>query len=127
ETIPTTFYFYIWIALSFAAYSCTREPAKRVIERRALMKSLRIPATFAAIAASAGMAWYAERNWSAENRLMEAGQAAHLKDEQKLLASRERAERAMSQVGTYHLESAGLVSEYIQDNRNSLNESSRLR
>jgi|GEM_PF-3159815 len=114
ELISTTFYFYLWIGLSFAGLDFTVKPIiqpglnfnkPRALPARALLA--------VALAISIAMVWYAERNWRAETRLRTGEVAMNTGDLQGLLRAREEAERAMPHVGTYHLEFARLIMTFL--------------
>jgi O-antigen ligase len=127
EVIPTTYYFYVWIALSFAARDCSGPalPLDSPSKRRS--RELQTVVIVAGIAASIGLASYAYRNWAAEISLLAAAQAVDSRDEQTLLLSADNVERAMRHVGTYHLEVAELTVAFLRENWNTLDEQSRTR
>jgi len=124
EVIPTTYYFYIWIALSFAALDCSGDAAPPGSSTRA-RRWLQVVAVGAGVTASIGMTSYAYRNWKAETSLIMAAQAVDSRDESALLMSAEDVERAMEHVGTYHLEVARLIVTFLRENWNTLDEESR--
>ncbi len=125
EVIPTTYYFYIWIALSFAASDCSERSTSIDPTSKPARKWLQVIGVLAAVTASIGMAWYANRNWKAETSLIAGAQAVDSRDESILLTSGGDAERAMKHVGTYHLEVATLIVTFLQENGNTLSEQSR--
>ena len=124
EVIPTTYYFYIWIALSFAALDCSEAPAPPGSAKCAT-RWLQMITVGAGITASIGMTSYAYRNWKAETSLIVAAQAVDSRNESGLLMSAKDVEGAMEHVGTYHLEVARLIVTFLQENWNTLDEESR--
>jgi len=127
EVIPSTYYLYIWISISFAVREmCERRvfvPDYHAGKRRILERFV----VTAAIAASVLMFWYADQNWTAETMLREGARASNSADEPRLLAAKAKAEQAMRHVGTYHLEFAELMVNFLQENRARVSESSRMR
>jgi len=110
ELIPTTYYFHLWIAISFACRQCIEKPITPQVLNLKKQGALPEKAILcAAIAISIGLVWYAERNWHAETMLRTGEEAMNSGDRQGLLAAKEEAERAMPHVGTYHLEFARLI------------------
>jgi len=126
EVIPTTYYFYIWIALSFAALDCSGAVAPAGSSKWA-RRWLQVTGVAAGMTASIGMTSYAYRNWKAETFLIVAARAVDSRDESALLKSAEDVERTMEHVGTYHLEMARLIVTFLRENWNTLDEESRTR
>jgi hypothetical protein len=148
EVIPTTFYLYVWIALSFAVTNLSVPPNRmdapqqnsadaRLRRDRSFNKKNRgsreaprvrrlpVVAMVSASILSIGMALHAANNWKAETSAREATKAANEGDLGRLLASSKRAEEAMPYVGTYHLEFSALAINFLEDNRPMLAESDR--
>jgi hypothetical protein len=112
ELIPTTFYFYLWIAIPFASLQCT---AKRISPPDTKSKN-RLPIWLVlagSLAVSCALVWYAERNWRAETMLRAGDDAVKAANLQALLNAKVEAEEAMPNVGTYHLEFARLLATYL--------------
>jgi hypothetical protein len=148
EVIPTTFYLYVWIALSFAVTNLSVPASRmdapqqsfadaRLRRDRSFKKNNRgsrkpgrvrcLPgiAMVSASILSIGMAVHAANNWKAETSAKEAARAANEGDLGRLSASSKRAEEAMPYVGTYHLEFAALAITFLEDHRSMLAESER--
>jgi O-antigen ligase len=110
ELITTTYYFYLWIAISFA---CHTSIDRRV---RQLDPNGRTPGPLptgvflgTAIGISIGLVWYAECTWHSETMLRAGEEAMNSGDWRALLTAKKEAESATPHVGTYHLEFAGLI------------------
>ena len=101
EIIPTAYYFYIWVAISFAA-------AGRCLSDRRWLESVAVRSATVALVVvlSIGLAWYAASNWSAEVALRDADRAANTGSVGMLIDKAESGEQSMSFVGIYHLEFA---------------------
>lgn len=125
EVIPTTFYFYLWVGLSVAVRDCAPLMTEPVRNPRRGPKSLRIAVVAVALLISFSMLWHAERNWRAEALLRTGMRASDSGDAEKLLVAAEESKHVMPQVGTYHLDFAGVISDFLFENRNSTNDSTR--
>jgi hypothetical protein len=130
ELIPTTFYFYLWIAISFACRDCTQRLVTSTsyipnLKRQAPLQAKAILA--ASIAISIFLVWYAERNWRAETMLRAGEHAMNSGDWRGLLIAKEEGERLMPYVGTYHLEFAQLMVTFLGKPHVGLDGSSRKR
>jgi O-antigen ligase len=110
ELIPTTYYFYLWISLSFACRTSierrVREPGRNRETPGPLPMGLFLGI---AIGISIVLVWYAERTWHAETMLRAGEQAMNSGDWRALLTAKKEAESATPHFGAYHLEFAGLI------------------
>jgi len=126
ELITTSFYFYLWIAVSFAAVQCAERPTVSPVLQLRNSPKWRL-ALACSLAISVALIWHAERNWHAEAMLQAGEDAANSGNMQKLLSSKREAEAAMYQVGTYHLEFARLMVTYLSKPHPLLDATSRKR
>jgi hypothetical protein len=128
ELIPTTFYFYLWIAISFAGRHSVEKP---IIWHAAHLKKPGLLAATAilgtSLAISIGLIAYAERNWRAETELRAGEQAMNSGDWSGFMIAKKGAESAMPRVGTYHLEFAQLIVTYLGRPHPGLSGTSRKR
>ena len=126
ELLPTTYYFYLWIAISFAALGCIEKPAPPPASDEKRPSPLLAGSILgAAIGISIGLVWYAERNWRAETMLRSGEQAMNSGDWQGLLAAKREAESITPHVGTYHVEFAGLIVSFLGKPNQNLDALSR--
>jgi hypothetical protein len=117
EVIPTTYYFYIWIALCFASPDSAERRSQDHVEPKAQSHAFGTLILVLALFASLCVGWYAYKNWIAETALADAVRASAFGDETGLLASVRQGQRAMDHVGTYHLEFAQLISGFLRNYR----------
>jgi hypothetical protein len=126
ELIPTSFYFYLWVAVSFAATQCVGRQS--LLPTHPFRKSRGSQILLGwSLAISLALVWYAQRNWHAESMLQAGEEAANAGNMQRLLSAKREAEAAMHQVGTYHLEFARLMVTYLSRPHLSLDATSRKR
>lgn len=104
EAIPTTFYFYLWIALSFAAGDCFSPGDSRLLLGKSPFGSRlnRRVLSGAVCALAAFFAWHAYRNWRAEAYLAKALAAAASNDYDTLIQCGLSSTRAFPETGAYH-------------------------
>jgi O-antigen ligase len=121
EVIPTTYYFYLWIALSFSRLHSGGSSRSRG-------RSIPINRWILAIALliSGGMLWYAEKNWKAETILKDAGIASSDGDVRRLIKDLQNGEGQMPHVGTYHLELSNRAVNLLQQKAGASAESAQL-
>jgi O-antigen ligase len=126
ELIPTTFYFYLWVAISFASRQCAEKVKSPQAPAHKKSLSPRIVLA-ASLVVSVTLIWYAERNWRSESMLRAGEDAVNSGSLNGLLNARSEAERSMPFVGTYHLEFARLLATYLGRPHPSLDGNSRRR
>ena len=114
ELVPTTYHFYLWIAISFGMLGCFEKPSAAAVAHGEGPGPLLAGAILGVtIGISVGLVWYAERNWRAETMLRAGEQAMNSSDWRGLLAAKNEAESATPHVGTYHLDFAGLIVTFL--------------
>jgi O-antigen ligase len=123
EVVPTTTYFYVWVAMALALRECIdrpqpSSPGQGTRYRRALIA--------AAAVLSIGLIWHAQRNWRAERALRAGEEAFNAGNAQRLLEARTQAEGAMPQVGVYHAEFSQLISAFLGKPRPGMTQPTRL-
>jgi O-antigen ligase len=107
ETIPTAYYFCLWVGFSYATKACFGAGADRV--QPLASSRFRVCAVTASALLSCAFIWHAKNNWLAETYLAKAGQAATTGDDVLLLQAATASVDAFPESGVYSLEVTDLI------------------
>jgi len=109
EVIPTAYYLYLWIGLSFATRDCF---VPFVVPQYASC-SFRLPAYAISAVLPCVLVWHANNNWIAEKNLSAALKALHAGNETDLVRFGRASVAAFPEKGVYGLEFSNLVLEFV--------------
>jgi O-antigen ligase len=112
ESIPTAYYFFVWAGFSFATRECFAREDTGVGEGNVSTRQWAFALT---LALACVFVWHARNNWEAESSLARAARAGAAHNEFELLVSAKASEEAFPEKGTYALEAANLIRQFVAD------------